>query len=184
MTRHQITPRLQQHRASSNPEAVVWFISFGDLLTLLLCFFLVLTPWDQLKKRTNAQSLPSVNGQSEMVARAGTALASDLPLRGSVMSLELPLFEEEGGLSGNGLSPAALSEELKRAMPSDGRIEVLVCSDADHRATVVRYVGEALERSFGSAVPVRFIVRRACDLSQVRAPITKQVVGRIRIVGT
>jgi len=175
----------RRHSASEGqPGSVVWFISFGDLLTLLLCFFLVLTPWDQLKKRSNAQSLPSVNGQSQTSVRAGTALASDLPLRGSVIKLELPLFEERGGLSSEGLSPAALSEELKRAMPSDGRVDVLVCSDTDHRASVVRYVGGALERSFGSSISVRFVVRGACDVSQVFAPITKQIVGRIRIVGT
>jgi hypothetical protein len=69
-------------------------------------------------------------------------------------------------------------------MPNDGRIDVLVCSDTDHRASVVRYLGEALERGVGSSVSVRFVVRGACDVSQVFAPITKQIVGRIRIVGT
>jgi hypothetical protein len=175
----------RHHLASEGqPGSVVWFISFGDLLTLLLCFFLVLTPWDRLKKPSNAQSLPTVNGQSEGSVLSGTTFASDLPLRGSVIKLELPLFEDAGGLSGDGLSSAALSEELKRAMPNDARVDVLVCSGSDDRATVVRFVGEAFERSFGSAKAVRFVVKRSCDESRVLAPVTKKVVGRIRIVGT
>jgi hypothetical protein len=145
---------------------VVWFISFGDLLTLLLCFFLVLTPWDRLKKSSNTESLPTVTAQSDTIDNPGTTLASDLPLRGSVIALELPLFEGEGGLSGEGLSSAALSRELTRAMPSGGRIDVLVCSGADVRAAVVRFVGEAVERSFGSGVSARFVVRRSCEVSQ------------------
>ena len=49
---------------------------------------------------------------------------------------------------------------------------------------LLRYVGETFERAFGSARAVRFVVRRACDVSQVLAPVTGEVVGRIRIVGT
>ena len=177
--------KYRHHGASEGqPGSVVWFISFGDLLTLLLCFFLVLTPWDRLKKSSNTQSLPIVTAQSATVDSPGTTFASDLPLRGSVIALELPLFEGEEGLGGEGIASAALSSELTRAMPSGGRIEVLVCSGADDRAAVVRFVGEAVERSFGSGVSARFVVRRSCEVSQVLAPVTKQVVGRIRIVGT
>jgi hypothetical protein len=170
--------------SEGQPGSVVWFISFGDLLTLLLCFFLVLTPWDRLKKPPHVQSLRAVDGQSQASAGAGTTFAQDRLLRRSVIKLELPLFGDAGGLSGEGLSPAVLSEEIKRAMPSDGLVDVLVCSDIDQRASVVRYVGEAFERSFGGRVSVRFVVKRSCDVSQVLAPITKNVIGRIRIVGT
>ena len=175
----------RRHATSDGqPGSVVWFISFGDLLTLLLCFFLVLTPWDRLKNPSNAQSLPAVTGQSQDSGLPGTTFASDLPLRGSVIKLELPLFEGAGSVSGDGLSSTALSAELKRAVPKDGQVDVLVCSGVDERATVVRFVGEAFERSFGSERAVRFVVTRSCDASQVLAPVTKRVVGRIRIVGT
>ena len=183
-----MTTSLSKYRhhgtSEGQPGSVVWFISFGDLLTLLLCFFLVLTPWDRLKKSSNAQSLPTVTGQSEVSASHGTTFASDLSLRRSVITLELPLFEGEGALGRDGSSSVALSKELTRAMPSGGRIDVLVCSGPDDRAAVVRFVGEAVERSFARRVSARFVVRRACEESQVLAPVTNKVVGRIRILGT
>ena len=170
--------------SDGQPGSVVWFISFGDLLTLLLCFFLVLTPWDRLKKSPNSQSLPAVTVPSTDLPQTGTTFASDLPLRGSVIKLELPLFKGADSISGEGVSPENLSAELTRAMPSDGRVDVLICGGVDDRAALVRYVGETFERAFGSARAVRFVVRRACDVSQVLAPVTGEVVGRIRIVGT
>lgn len=169
--------------SDGQPGSVVWFISFGDLLTLLLCFFLVLTPWDDLNKAPNAQSLKTVTDNVAASTQAGIPFASDLPLRGSVIKLELPLFEGTGTLGAPELSPVALSAELKRAMPKDGRVEVLVCSGPDERADVVRYVGEVFDRSFGGNTGIRFLVRRSCDASQVLAPVTKKLVGRIRIVG-
>ena len=175
----------KRHESSDGqPGSVVWFISFGDLLTLLLCFFLVLTPWDRLKKPENPELSSAVTPVSIASSSAGTTFASDLPLRGSVIKLELPLFEEMIGLSGEGLSSSALSEELKRGLSADDRVEVLVCSAIDERATVVRYVGKAFERGVGNSASVRFVVARACDDSQVLAPVTRKTVARIRIVGT
>ena len=183
-----MTTSLSKYRhqgvSEGQPGSVVWFISFGDLLTLLLCFFLVLTPWDGLTKPSKSQLIQPFDDGSVAHNGAGTTFASDLPLRGSVIKLELPLFEGVGTLSGEGLSPADLSEELKRAMPRDGRVEVLVCSGIDDRVSVVRLVGEAFERSLGSSAPIRFVVGRSCDVSQVLAPVTKKLIGRIRIVGT
>ncbi len=166
------------------PGSVVWFISFGDLLTLLLCFFLVLTPWEKLKNASNAQSLGSVTAQSAANTGAGTALASDLPLRGSVLKLELPLFEGAWEEGGEVMSNRALVDELKRVMPQDGRAEVILCSAPEDRAALVRFVGRAFERGFGSSSAVRFVVSRTCSESLVLAPVTKKIIGRIRIVGT
>jgi hypothetical protein len=81
-------------------------------------------------------------------------------------------------------SSAALSDEVAKALPANGRIEVLVCSELADRASVVRYVGEALEGRLGRTVPLRYVVERSCETSNVLAPVTKRVVGRIRIVGT
>lgn len=174
----------RSHVTEGQPGSVVWFISFGDLLTLLLCFFLVLTPWDRLKKISNSQSLPTVTVPSTNPPQPGTTFASALPLRGSVIKLELPLFKGAEGISAHGISPTNLSAELTRALPSVGRVDVLVCGRAEERAAIVRYVGETFERTFGSARAVRFVVRQGCDGSEILAPVTGEVVGRIRIIGT
>lgn len=166
------------------PGSVVWFISFGDLLTLLLCFFLVLTPWERLKQASNTQSLQKLNAQHDAATIPGTTFASDLPLRGSVIKLELPLFEEVVSQSAEGSPLIALEREISQAMSQQGRVEVAVCSAPAERASVVRFVGEAIDRSLGGSSAVRFVVSRTCHDLVVLAPVTKKVVGRVRIVGT
>lgn len=174
-----------RHYPSSDgqPGSVVWFISFGDLLTLLLCFFLVLTPWDRLKQVTKGQSLQAGNSNSAVHPQSGTTFALDLPLRGSVVKHELPIFSRELEMD-DSLMFMPLETELLGVSSSKHRIEVLVCSHPEERARVVYGVGEMLKRVSGKDVAVRFLVSLKCDESQVLAPVTERYVGRVRVLGT
>lgn len=169
--------------ADGQPGSVVWFISFGDLLTLLLCFFLVLTPWDRLKEGKNTESLRAASARMDGEHRHGTTFASDLPLRGSPVVREFPIFSQELS-EGDEWMFELIAKELKARELSIGRIEVLVCSPADDRARIVRGVGEALRRGERSDVPVRFHVTRECEAGDVLAPVTEAYVGRVRVLGT
>lgn len=183
-----MTTSLSNHRryASSEgqPGSVVWFISFGDLLTLLLCFFLVLTPWDRLKSAPKAQSLPDVTSQPAMISQSGTTFASDPLLRGSVVKLEFPILVEEVGEDGvETFMLGNLEQDLRGAIPHGRSAEILVCSSPDGRSRLVHEVEEMFQRSDGGLMPRRFVVSRACDMDQILAPVTKRVVGRVRITG-
>lgn len=179
--------RSRQLRHSSNegqPGSVVWFISFGDLLTLLLCFFLVLTPWDRLQKVKDPQSLQHISSQTAGSDQNGIAFASDSHLKGSVVKLEVPIFARQWGEK-DVLTPIdALEQELRSVASRNGRAEVLVCSSHEDRARVVLGVGGVLRRSLGSDVAIRFVVSSSCEDVHVTAPVTDEVVGRIRILGT
>ncbi len=59
----------------SRSKSFVWQITFGDLLTLLVCFFLVLTQ-ETSAKRYIGQYKQAVRGVSESSAAYGTDLAS------------------------------------------------------------------------------------------------------------
>ena len=177
-----------RHRALSHsdgtPGSVVWYISFGDLLTLLLCFFLVLTPWDRLKSVPNAQSLQRLSADNATSSQRGTTFASDPPLRGSVVRLELPLFSED--VAGEGVEPPKLDNlelELRRVMPEGRSAEVFVCAPLDERARLVHEVEELFRRSEADELPRRFTVSRSCENDRILVPVTERVVGRIRILG-
>ena len=176
----------QRHYSSGEgqPGSVVWFISFGDLLTLLLCFFLVLTPWQNLKRSPDVQLLRGINGDSVLNNPSGTTFASDPALRGSVIKLELPLFDATWQGGGDRPSSGELVSDLRRLMSAGARADVLICAPSEERVGIIRYVGEAFDRGVGSISGVRFVVMEQCDESAVLAPITGSVVGRIRIVGT
>lgn len=183
-----MTNSLSRHRryhvSEGQPGSVVWFISFGDLLTLLLCFFLVLTPWDLLNKTSNSQSLQGVSSNNTPVSQRGTTFALDLPLRGSVVKLELPLFAEDVESDGVERSELRNVEQALRLGILEGRnAEVLVCGPREDRARLVHEVEEMFKRSNGQEMPRRFTINRGCDNDHILVPVTQRVVGRIRILG-
>lgn len=183
-----MTSSLSRHRhypsSEGQPGSVVWFISFGDLLTLLLCFFLVLTPWHLLNNTSNNQSLQRVSSQNSAFMPGGTTFASDLLLRGSVVKLELPIFA--GALDGNGVEDSKLEDierELSGALPEGRSVEVLVCAPREDRARLVHEVAEMFKRSARDEMPRRFTISRNCENDRVLVPVTERIVGRIRILG-
>jgi hypothetical protein len=168
--------------AEGQPGSVVWFISFGDLLTLLLCFFLVLTPWDRLKEAGKSKSVQASTSTLSVHQQHGTTFASDLPLRGSVVKHELPIFARELEMD-DAVMFGILEKELVGISPSHDRIEVLVCSPTEERARVVYGLGEVFKRVVAKDVSVRFLVTPRCDAHAVLVPVTEQYLGRIRILG-
>lgn len=179
-----LSKQRQHGSGEGQPGSVVWFISFGDLLTLLLCFFLVLTPWQHLKRSPDVQSLRGINRDSLSNNSSGTTFASDRALRGTVIKLELPLFAGGWQDDEERLSSGELVSNLRKVMSGGARADVLVCAPPEERVGIIRHVGEAFDSGLGSISSVRFVVAERCDESAVLAPVTGTVVGRIRIVGT
>lgn len=179
------SPSSSRHHytGEGQPGSVVWFISFGDLLTLLLCFFLVLTPWDRLREGSKAQSLQGSTSKASVSQESGTTFANDLPLRGSVVRRELPIFTRELEVEEASMF-ALLERDLVEVSPTRGHVEVLICASVEERARVAHGVREALRRVGYGDSSVRFLVNPTCDDNQVLAPVTERYVGRIRVLGT
>ncbi len=177
----------KQHRYTSGdgqPGSATWFISFGDLLTLLLCFFLVLTPWDRLKSPQQSQSSQRFSVQSTSISAHGTTFASDLPLRGSVTILEVPLLSNDWGIVADeapGFPVDALEAELRGINVSRGTASLLVCDGKADRAAILREVGDVVRRVSGEGVQVVVEVSGDCENPPLLKPVTDKVVGRIRI---
>lgn len=177
----------KQHRYSSGdgqPGSATWFISFGDLLTLLLCFFLVLTPWDRLKARNQSQSSQAVSAQNAPLRADGTTFALDLPLRGSVTILEAPLLSNDWGIVADeapGFPLDAVEAAVRGVDVTKGIASVLVCDHNVDRVAIFREVGEVIRRVSGDGVAVVLEVSEDCENPPLLKPVTEKVVGRIRI---
>lgn len=56
--------------------SLAWLISFGDLLTLLVCFFLVLTPWSARHDESERAQYQHVTSQAAFAEKDGISLAN------------------------------------------------------------------------------------------------------------
>ena len=183
-----MTSYTSKHRPYSSgdgqPGSAAWFISFGDLLTLLLCFFLVLTPWGRLGASKQALSSQRFSLQNPPPALDGTTFASDLPLRGSVTILEAPLLANDWGIVAEeapGFPLEALEAELRSVNFRGATASLLVCDGKVDRAAILREVGDVLRRVSGEEGTVVLEVSGDCENPPLLKPVTEKVVGRIRI---
>ena len=176
--------RTHNRGASESAASVAWSISFGDLLTLLVCFFLVLT---QSTVFTPAQSpkdrqviLPSDVAQpagTSLATLATSAAVATVP-RGEpgvpTLRIEIPRSRVGDGVT------RTLSEEFDRAFvqlvaQSQGRrgyLRVQVCSQEHENelATEVhRFIGQSKQQLKSWEV----------ELSSVCKGVTHNAVGDV-----
>ena len=180
-----------RHRALSHsdgtPGSVVWYISFGDLLTLLLCFFLVLTPWDRLKGSALSQSGQAFSNQNKPEVSRGIAFASDPSLRGSDLLADIPVFLGDWGgvhLDETQSRPTRIEAELQAFRGQGVAASVVVCERDIDRTRFVETVGRLVHQILGEDVGVGIEVRRNCSQAALRRPMTEVPVGGIRVTRT
>ena len=166
------------------PGSVVWYISFGDLLTLLLCFFLVLTPWDRLKEQGHLQSGRAFSAQNAVNPQNGITLASEPSLRGSDPLVELPIFADEWeSFSDRTREPHGwrMEEELRPLRGTAVLASIVVCDRSIDRARFIERIGELLHRDLGDPVTVQIEVFGDCNEADFLRPVSESPVGGIRV---
>ena len=180
-----------RHRALSHsdgtPGSVVWYISFGDLLTLLLCFFLVLTPWDRLKGSALSQSGQAFSNQNKSEMSRGIAFASDPSLRGSDLVADIPVFVGDWFRvhpKETDSRPTRIEAELQALKGREVAVSVLVCERDIDRTRFVETVGRLVRQILGADVPIEIEVRGNCSEVALRRPMTELPVGGIRVTRT
>jgi hypothetical protein len=166
---------------------VVWFLSFGDLLTLLLCFFLVLTPWDKLSSSRVADEKQPVSSAPQTRLDVGTSLAA-VPARerSPEVLAEVPLVAELA-TSQDGVAQAQLLGALEQAMEALGetdieQVTVSVCRFEESRGEVVARVLPLLRGHQLSQAALKVEIEGECWDEQQRAVKgTGRRVGSVRI---
>jgi len=122
--------------------SIAWSISFGDLLTLLVCFFLVLTQHGLVMPDNSAKDEP-VTSAAVQVQRRGTELASQHSRSSSIPSVRVVITQPPGGEEG--WDPVkeidgAVSKLLERADGVTGQCVAHVCASARREAVVSQMV--------------------------------------------
>jgi hypothetical protein len=171
---------------TSQPGSVVWFISFGDLLTLLLCFFLVLTPWDKLRAAANTKVKQEVGPISQEAGKLGIALASPVSREQASILAEVPIQAEH--VSGESLSALvalmdALQQEVAPLRDRAHTLTVTVCDPSVDRLRVVAEVGKLAREFDKEASDIGIEVASDCNRIDILRPTTAKLVGVISMRG-
>jgi hypothetical protein len=96
------------------------------------------------------------------------------------MILEIPLFRQvisepiEYGMED-------LKEEVRQGGVHEGRASLLLCDSAVDRQGLIEGFYRTIRQELGDKVEVDAEVRQGCEGTQVLAPVTEPVLGRIRI---
>ena len=181
-------------KAFSRRDTSAWLVTFGDLLTLLLCFFITIVRFSPLGAMQNNQASPLVNSKAGPVQGTGWA-APDSQLSGTflapshlkrglgagivapAMAFRMPVWEQDFDLSTDRLNSDAerrFREALQGLVLAQARIELCTAGwPAEPQAlwqsgiSRVRNLGSGLglsERS-GGAVVEYALSGPACDAS-------------------
>lgn len=174
-----------QH-ASSQSGSVVWFISFGDLLTLLLCFFLVLTPWEKLRPTANPKIKQEVVSTARGGMQLGTVFAPSNVEGQSPIMAEIPIYAEH--VSGESLSGlASLADALKRELDplteEAHSLTITVCDSTVDKARALVAVANLTREVDRTAVGIGIEVASDCDRIDILRPTTAKVVGVVSMRG-
>ena len=132
--------RSVSNRVNASPANDVWFISFGDLLTLLVCFFLVLTP-EKMSPKDVSQSKQVVNSTLKQLKAVGTELASGPTGQNVGSILSAPVWRDslESEKSPSSLKSAIdgdWRESLKGALLDQAKVVVKLCDAASEREVI------------------------------------------------
>jgi flagellar motor protein MotB len=175
-----------QGRSSVQTASVVWWISFGDLLTLLLCFFLVLTPWDKLRASNQSKAKQELSKEPSPSGGFGTAFAKQQ--RGSQVEVlaEIPLYRDQfsGEYQIEELSLfGSLATETEHIRSKVGSVALKLCDRGVDRLRIAAQVGALLASTREHASKVRIEFASSCESLEVLRPVTDSVVGVISIRG-
>lgn len=191
--------------SAGNAASIVWSISFGDLLTLLVCFFLVLTPWDKMKARYNskeeqvvrvlplsadlvgtnlAQSVvkPSADMNGTLLTRGGPGLRN----RSVVLRAEIPLFEFQIGepsVSGMENLSGSIKREIPATLTRDAMVVLRMCDTSVSLDDTIPLVGRMLHEAGvrDNQLMISYPISGCGDVATMR-PVTERVVGSITIL--
>lgn len=175
----------RSHQVNASAASLVWLISFGDLLTLLVCFFLVLTPWSKVNFGSNASKQPVIsNLASDRLP--GTSLANrSLGRRSSPESLGEFVLTRKAFSAGQEAQLQEVIESVSRKVSEDqsGTAQMIleICGTFP-RTEVLRRVGGGLAEKLKEQLALEVEIDGECRAVKDGHPQIENPVGVIRIV--
>lgn len=175
----------RSYLGGSSAASLVWLISFGDLLTLLVCFFLVLTPWSKVTFSSSAKEQPvtpilsseRVPGTSLANRPLGSRASSDQA--GEFVLLRSAFSEGQEARLQEVIESA--SREASKAQSATTRVILQICGTYP-RAEALRRVGGGLMERLNERLALAVEIDDECQLIQARHPQAENPAGVIRII--
>lgn len=178
---------LSSQPAATATTGLVWLISFGDLLTLLVCFFLVLTPWSagHLKEVQRQQQLTTTQAPTE---NPGTSLASQSG--GLSVSRERLVIARQYALTSSLLQESrradlqevlkSVREEVTARRQEQPRVILTICGEVA-RGQVLQRLGVGLTEMPDMNMRLEVEIERGCRTQRARSSEVEELVGSITI---
>lgn len=178
---------LPSQAPATTTTGLVWLISFGDLLTLLVCFFLVLTPWSagrlQLVQRQqqliSTQALTETPGTSLASQSGGLSVSREKLVIARQYALTSSLFQEA--------RKARLQEVLKSVQgevtarrQERPRVILTICGEVA-RGQVLQRLGVELTEMPEINMRLEVEIERGCRNQRARSSEADELVGSITI---
>lgn len=185
---NQHTSAASQYDASTSPASVVWFISFGDLLTLLLCFFLVLTPWEGLSRMPQELKYQQVKQQKSVATTLGIPLAPVAFTGRSELLAEIPLYAEQAiemSTISKAMLLATIEQELEpHTTSSTAELTIVLCSPEINREQLLRQLLPLLQGPEFRGFRLGVELTHSCEEGRIFRPVTTKVIGALRVERT
>ncbi len=185
---NQYSSEASRYAASTSPGSVVWFISFGDLLTLLLCFFLVLTPWEGLSRIPQELEYQQVKQQKSVATTLGIPLAQVASTGRSELLAEIPLYAEqviEMSTISKAMLLATIEQELEpHTTSSTGVLTIVLCSPEINREQLLRQLLPLVQGPEFRGFRLEVELTHSCEGERIFRPVTAKVIGAVRVERT
>jgi len=172
-------PRPISELSASQVGSISWFISFGDLLTLLVCFFLLLTP-QLADHRGQAQRKQGLTRIAQAGQMSGISLASRvLDVKGASSEV-VPVWEHDLRDAESAGPSRGMQEGWLRLLvdkTSQGATATVQVCEAEFEREVLSETMEQLRVVTESASRVMFQVGTECDLWREQFASQQQLVA-------
>ncbi len=178
---------MQNHRFTLGPResqlgTISWYISFGDLLTLMVCFFLLLTP-RFAAQRQQGQTEQGVTKVQESAQILGTALAPIVTDVKGVSAGVVPVWYQD--ILGDSADKTAIGGRrnwlgMLVEQSSKGAIATVQICAGESEVEALSEVVEALRGVGESAGQVMFQLEAQCEVWRKQFASSQNLVGVVQ----
>jgi len=171
----------------SSTGSVSWMISFGDLLTLLVCFFLLLTP--QVNSRVlDPEPNQEVNRSRDQRHSIGTDLASKVFVVKDAPLEVMPIWRsrEKEGVSGEKLVDQQWRSDMLKRVAAGSKARIEMCDVLAEREIFKEIFTETLKDLRSPDVQasrVQFELGANCDRWRGKFPSDRELLAVVSFSG-
>lgn len=167
----------------SSTSSVSWMISFGDLLTLLVCFFLLLTP--QVNSGVlDPEPNQEVNSSRDQRHSIGTDLASKVFVVKDAPLEVMPIWRsrEKEGVSGGKLVDQQWRSDMLKRVAAGSKARIEMCDVLAEREILTETLKD-LRGSDVQASRVQFELGANCDRWRGKFPSDRELLAVVSFSG-